>query len=196
MKFRSLLTLLLVGGLFACQHVAVKSVDTIGNQGATVQKEDVQLKTREGVEVWTPTAIEDCIATVNVGEPFKFDISINPFYLRADLDGNKFVDYAVLIIGQETKKRAVVICKDSKEPFLYGALAKTKLLPSSFIEDDNFVTPNWEISTKEETKVLDEYPGGRKVATDAKGESLAFIFEGGGVVIYWDGKTFQVVKGG
>jgi hypothetical protein len=31
---------------------------------------------------------------------------------------------------------------------------------------------------------------GPKVATDAKGESIAFVFEGGGVVIYWDGKTF------
>lgn len=195
MKFRSLLILLLAGGLLACHQVAVKSVDTSGNQGATVQGVDVQLRTKEGVAVWTPTAIEDCIAKVNVGEPFKFEISFNPFYLRADFDGNKSVDYAVLIIGQETKKRAVVICKDGKEPFLYGALAKTKFLPESF-EDDNFVTPEWEISTKEETKMLDEHVGGRKVAANAKGESISFMFEGGGVVIYWDGKTFQVVKGG
>lgn len=195
MKFRSLLILLLAGGLLACHQVAVKSVDTSGNQGATVQEVDDQLRTKEGVAVWTPIATKDCIAKVNVGEPFKFDISINPFYLRADFDGNKFVDYAVLIIGQETKKSAVVICKDGKEPFLYGALAKTKFLPESF-EDDNFVTPEWEISTKEETKMLEEHVGGRKVATNAKGESIAFMFEGGGVVIYWDGKTFQVVKGG
>lgn len=148
----------------------------------------------EGEEVWVPAAIDECLSKVHVGEPFEVATSINPFYLRADLDGNGLVDYAILIHGRETKKKGLVICKDSKEPFIFGAIAKSKKQLSTF-EDDDFITKDWVVETKERTGNLVEYPGGRGVAADAKGESVAFIFDGGNLFIYWDGKTFKVVRG-
>jgi hypothetical protein len=168
------------------------------NQPQAVQSpvpSDNESGSSEDEEAWTPTEIEECIAKVNVGESFKFETSFNPFYLRANLDGNKFVDYAVLIKGQNTGKRGVVICKDSKQPFIFGELSKPETPLSSF-DDDNFITSDWEIITKEETRTLVESPGKDRIATDAKGESIGFMFEGGGsVFIYWDGKTFRVVEG-
>ncbi len=85
--------------------------------------------------------------------------------------------------------------KTRKEPSAFGSLAKTKFVPKGF-EDDNFITPQWAITSKEETKTLTQYVGGPKIATDAKGESVGFHFDGGSVFIYWDGKAFRVVMGG
>lgn len=201
MKSLSLLSLPLVLLLMACQQVAVKSVEANRSQQKAGQEETAQEINKEEAAFWTPTEIEGCTAKVNVGEPFKFETSFNPYYLRADLDGNKTMDYAVLIKGQETQKRAVVICKDlempyAKEPFVVGSLAKTKTVHPSLIEDDNFITPEWAITTRKETKALEQYVGGPKIAADAKGEAVGFFFDGGSVFIYWDGKAFRVVTGG
>lgn len=191
MKSRVILSLALFSLLLACQNGVSSSVETNKSQQAIVQKESPQVIETEEEEVWTPTAIEECMAKVKVGEPFKFETSFNPFYLRADLDGNKFFDYAVLIKGQNTNRRGVVICKDSKEPFVFGALSKPNMRLSSF-DDDNFVTNKWEVSTKEYTRIKAD-PRGRRISSDAKGESITFVFEGGnGVNIYWDGKTFRL----
>jgi len=101
-----------------------------------------------------------------------------------------------LIQGRTTNKLGAVICKDSNECFVFGAIAESKIPVSSF-ENDNFITTDWEILTQQETQTIVDTPGGRKVARDAKGESVGFLFEGGGsVFIYWDGKTFRVVEGG
>ena len=182
----------------ACQKSNNDSVISNNRQQkevVAVQKETLQAKNDGEEKVWRPPEIEECISKVNVGEPFEMATFINPFYLRANLDGNNLVDYAVLIQGQQTKKHGLVICKDSKEPFIFGAVSKHKEPLSSF-EDDDFITKNWGIETKEMTRSLDEYAGGHKIATDAKGESVAFYFDGGSVFIYWDGRTFQVVEGG
>ena len=94
-----------------------RAVETFAPAELAVQQNTAEVVTVEEEEVWTPTAIEDCMSKVDVGEPFKYETSLNPFYLRADFDGNGLVDYAVLIKGQTTKTRGVVICKDSKQPF-------------------------------------------------------------------------------
>lgn len=192
-KYKSLLTISLLILFLACQDSVMNSAETLNNRQIKSQDEKSFPVAIEKDELWIPTAIEECIAKIDVGEPFEFEADFNPFYLRADLDGNNFTDYAVLIKGQTTQKRGVVMCKDSKQPFVLGALSKPKVPLSSF-DDDNFVTNQWEISTKEETKNwIIRYSGGRKIAPDAKGESIVFIFEGGdGIVIYWDGRTFKI----
>lgn len=154
----------------------------------------VQAETSQDEKVWIPEQIEKCVAQIDAGEPLEMATSINPFYLRADFDGNGSVDYAVLVQGQRTKKRGVVICKDSKEAFIFGAISKLATPVSSF-EDDNFITQDWEIMTKEETRNISLSLGKSRVGVDAKGESVAFIFEGGSLFIYWNGRTFRVVEG-
>jgi hypothetical protein len=179
----------------ACQGAITHSVEITNAQQKPPHEVNNQAVETKEEEVWTPTSIEDCMAKANVGEQFAFETSFNPFYLRADLDGNNFIDYAVLIKGQDSKKRAVVICKDSKQPFIFGELSKPKTPFSSF-DNDNFVTNQWEISTKEETREwIVRHSEERKVDFNAKGESIVFLFEGGdGLVIYWNGKTFMVAE--
>ncbi len=185
---------LLVMLFFACQNSVNNSAQIVNKKQEVDQKETTQVIESEE-DIWTPTAIEECIAKIDVGEPFTFETSFNPFYLRADFDNNRLVDYAVLIKGKNSKKRGVVICKDSRQPFIFGELSKPKVPLSSF-ENDNFVTNQWEISTKEETRNwVVRHSEGRKIAPDAKGESIAFVFEGSdGLVIYWNGKIFKVAE--
>ncbi len=185
------LSVLLFSLLLACQGSAGTASEMNNSSKGTLQEVTPTPSGTEENDVWAPTAIDECMAKVNVGEPFKFETSFNPFYLRADLDGNEVADYAVLIKGQNTRKRGVVICKDSKQPFVFGELSKPKSSLSSF-ENDNFVTNQWEISTKEYTRIHAD-PQGRKISPNAKGESILFVFEGGeGVSIYWDGKSFRI----
>ncbi len=142
-------------------------------------------------EVWSPVAIDACLALVDIGEPFGLKTSINPYYLRGDFDGNKIMDYAFLIESKASKKNGVVICKDMRQTFIFGPLSKLSTPLSSF-ENDNFITHRWVIATKEFTKSNFD-PTSRKISPDARGESVLFIFEGSrGVTIYWDGKKFQI----
>jgi hypothetical protein len=143
---------------------------------------------------WVPELIEKCIAQIDVGEPLEMAASLNPFYLRANFDSNNSVDYAVLVQGQKTKKRGLVICLNSKEPFIFGAVSKPATPMTSF-QGDNFITGNWEIMTKEETRDLSWNSGKNRIGTEAKGESVIFVYDGGSLVIYWDGKTFKFVQG-
>jgi hypothetical protein len=192
MKYKIVLSLITTFLLLACRDSVSSSVDSPNTQQTPEQTETAQVVSTDTDEIWTPTDIEECMTKVNVGEPFKFETTFNPFYLRADLDGNTKVDYALLIKGENSKKRGVVICKDSKQPFVFGELSNPKSPLSSF-ENDNFITPEWVVSTREFTRIESDSTG-RKIASDAKGESIWFLFEGSnGVTIYWDGKGFRVV---
>jgi hypothetical protein len=161
------------------------------NESISTRNEINQTNNSEDEEIWIPRVVEECLSKVNVGEPIKVATFINPYYLRGNFDGNNLEDYAVLIEGQTSKnegkiekKNGLVICKDGIKPYVFGAVSKPKKHLSSF-EDDNFVTGDWEILTREET---------RKTLKDAKGEAIGFFFEGGdGIYVYWDGKTFVLL---
>jgi hypothetical protein len=149
-----------------------------------------QVKEVEDKEIWVTSDIEECLSKVNVKEPIKVASYFNPFYLRANFDGNNSIDYAVLIQGQTAKKEekvekmnGLVICKDRTKPFVFGAVSKPQKQLTS-MENDNFITDDWEIMSKEEART-----------PKAKGEVIGFFFEGGdGIYVYWDGKAFQVVE--
>ena len=57
---------------------------------------------------------------------------------------------------------------------------------------DNFVAPNWQVLTKDETKALGTFtstvPNPLPVS---KGETIAMICEDGISLIYWDGEKFR-----
>ncbi len=190
--FLSSVLVFLIVIVLACQSGEI--IANNGEKNGAVPIENNIRNRGQEEEVWIPDIIEKCVASVNVGEALEIATSINPFYLRADFDGNGLVDYAVLVQGQNTGKRGVVICKDSKETFVFGSVSKSKP-PVSTFEDDNFITESWEIATKEETKSIADVPGGKKIATTAKGESIVFVFEGGNLYIFWDGRAFRIVEG-
>ncbi len=193
MKGKELLSLFLILFVLSCQKTAVSSGSANSNQAINAS---VAQDSKKGVEeVWRPRIIEECISKAESSEPIEIEDLFNPFYLRADFDGNEVFDYAVLVRSvSEKKKRGLLICKDSKEPFLYGVVSKSKI-PFSDMLNDNFVTSDWEILSKEETKTVTKDSNGTKVGNEAKGESIGFIFEGGGFFIYWNGKKFVGIGG-
>ncbi len=188
--------------LLACQKSVVQSLDTTkANTQETLQeKTPVSESTTDDLENLlnersTPIAIRDCLPKVKVDEPFEFDLSMNPFYLRTDLDGNRVVDYAMVIRGKKTKKLGLLICKDAKEPLIFGELAKPKI-PLTDMENDNFIGSHWEIITNKEAREwYSNVPNEEnKKLANAKGEILSFSYEIDGLIyIYWDGKAFRTI---
>lgn len=193
MKHPLFLTILVIALLLACNRSIMNSKGFPINISTKDGVEKSSGSTTANEEIWIPNDIEECISKVDVGEPFNFETEFNPFYLRADFDGNKRMDYAILIKGVTTQKRGVVICKDAERPLVFGALARLKVAVSSF-DDDNFITNQWEALSMEETRSKVNILG-NKISPNAKGESITFIFEGGtGVHIYWNGKEFVVAE--
>jgi hypothetical protein len=197
MKLKIAIYLSLLFICLACQNVAVDSSNSIAqlSEGGNIKAENVQAQEDEDEKIWIPSIIQKCISKLSFGEPVEMATSFNPYYLRADFDGNNAIDYAVLVKGKNTKQNGLIICKDSKDPFVFGAISRSKGL-SSF-EDDNFITDNWDINTKEETKKAALDPAGKsRIGSKAKGESIGFYFDGGSLFIYWNGESFQIVEGG
>ncbi len=188
--FISALTLLIF--LWACEKSTVQSVEPKVDLPPVSQKTPTETENLADNPI-SPTAIENCLPKVNVGEPIDFDLSVNPFYLRINFDGNLKIDYALRIKGKETKSEGLLICRDGEEPFIFGKLAKSKTTLTN-IESDNFLTKNWDVVTKEDFRTFPTYsPEGKgRQGANAKGEAIAFTFPIDGVAyIYWDGKNFR-----
>ena len=131
-------TILLLGFISINQNCSRDSSNVAAGNIQVVQSEKSKIEEKKDEEIWIPTAIEQCISKVDVKEPFEIATFVNPFYLRADLDDNNLVDYAVLIKGKNTKKNGLIICKDSKTPFVFGAISNPKILLSTFENDNLF----------------------------------------------------------
>jgi len=143
----------------------------------------------------TPTEIVDCLSKVKLDEPFGIDVSMNPFYLRIDLYGDRVLDYVLIIKGRNTEKRGLLICKDAKEPVMLGELARTKT-PLTDMDNDNFIGAYWDVASKEEFRKLASRHNDKeyRAAANAKGEILTFSYYIDGVLfIWWDGKGFQTL---
>lgn len=194
MKQKQILILILVLCSLACQKTTVRS-SAVENKSTSEESTGNEAQD-DDEKVWVPIGVQKCIAGVETPEPFELETLFNPYYLRADFDGNEGVDYAILVRSvKEKTKRGLVICKDSKESFFFsGSIAKSKD-PLSDMSDDNFVTKRWEILSRNETRTITKDSDEKKIGNDAKGESIGFFFEGGGFIVYWDGKKFTGVGG-
>ncbi|NJM53127.1 MAG: hypothetical protein HC846_06880 [Blastocatellia bacterium] len=96
--------------LLACQHSSVQSVE---QKTTEPQKTVASQETNNGNSqhfkdnLLLPSATEQCLAKIDVGEPFEFNLSINPYYLRGNFDGNNLIDYAIIIAGKKYKKNGL-----------------------------------------------------------------------------------------
>jgi hypothetical protein len=126
MKLKIAIYLSLLFICLACQNVAVDSSNSIAqlSEGGNIKAENVQAQEDEDEKIWIPSIIQKCISKLSFGEPVEMATSFNPYYLRADFDGNNAIDYAVLVKGKNTKENGLIICKDSKDPFVFGAISR------------------------------------------------------------------------
>ena len=198
MKIVTIFGLVLLVFLLACQQTSVQSIKSTSDESSKAEKSQERETGNSQYfkdNLLNPSATQECLSKVNVGEPFEFDLSINPYYLRGNFNGNKIVDYAIVIAGKKTKKTGLVICQDSKTPFVFGALANSKT-PLTDMENDNFIARSWDIISNEEVRswFANDPSEINKKLTVAKGEIIEFIYEKDGVLyIYWDGKNFRAI---
>jgi hypothetical protein len=190
MRFPWIFVVLIAFSL-TCSRAAVKT-----ETNRTASFEPQSNEENQSDRNWIPDAVNSCLAMTKTPTPVVPENRINPFYLRGDLDGNEETDYVIIVKAQKNPQiRGMVICKDSRQSFLFGELAQSAK-PFSDMSNDNFVGDNWEILTKPETKsIVTEGPDRKPLGNQAKGESVGFIFEGGGFFIYWNGKEFKGVGG-
>lgn len=193
MKRGVFLSSLLLLFLLACQSADIQVEPKVNSQEVVPKKTPTEELENLANSSLSPTAIQNCLPKIKMDEPIEFDLSVNPFYLRLDFDGNKKLDYAIRIRGKKTKVAGLLICLDGEKPYMFGKLAKSKT-PLTNIEGDNFLMDNWDVVPKEEMKSSPTYPpeGKTREGINAKGEALVFAFPIDGVqYVYWDSKAFR-----
>jgi hypothetical protein len=114
----------------------------------------------------------------------------NPFYLRGDFDGDNQPDYAVAVRDRKTRRLGVLIFTAKGKTFMLGANNPQKV--SDFPNDD-FVSSNWMVYTKQESaEVYNPDTGVHIISFPPKGESIVMVHnEGATCLIYWDGEKFK-----
>jgi hypothetical protein len=67
-----------------------------------------------------PKKISTCLKGTE--DPYEISRRMNPFYLRADFDGDGLADYAVLITEKSSKKEGFAVCfGNGRKPQFLGA---------------------------------------------------------------------------
>lgn len=147
-------------------------------------------------EQWLPHELSKCLSFAKPNDGIEPIWEFNPVYLRLDLDGNKLIDYAILVRQTNSTRNGVLICRDGKEVNILGAISSADRQLSSF-EDDNFISDRWSVlNLVETTKSALTINGEPLMKNKAKAEAIVFYHEGGSVFIFWDGKTIRLVEGG
>jgi hypothetical protein len=107
---------------------------------------------------------------------------INPFYLRGDFDGDKVMDYAVVIKARAGGKKGIAICHGN------GSAMKVLGAGEKFVWDDNFGFDAWQVYGKRAVSRGPEEAKPPKLT----GEAILVIWEEKATgLIYWDGIKYR-----
>ncbi|MBK7706124.1 MAG: hypothetical protein IPJ30_10165 [Acidobacteria bacterium] len=108
----------------------------------------------------------------------------NPYFVRGDFDGDRNVDYAVIVESRKDRREGLLVCFRNKE-------TKAVLLGL----DANKPPPfwhlmNWDVETKEEVPKTTDSKG-KSIGITPRGESIVMQSEGWIGIVYWDGNAFR-----
>ena len=134
-----------------------------------------------------PSRIKACMESQAL-KTYRIDSRVNPYYLRGDFDGDAKADFAVMVIGPNSKSSGLAICQGNGRHFVLGAGSRPEF---SQKKDDNFLSSDWEVLTLAEFRdqVYD-----KKAAANAKGEVILLSWEDGSSYIYWDGTAYHLLS--
>jgi hypothetical protein len=145
--------------------------------------------TKSGLQL--PELVKECLEQGDVKGKVKIVPIRKSYFLKGDFDGDKLADYAVSIQGIKTRRNGILICNGKKQAYILGGDVQTTP-PFSDMPNDNFVGPRWRIMLKSEAEALYNYDGNKPArAAFPKGDSIAFLWEDGTGVIYWDGARYR-----
>lgn len=107
--------------------------------------------------------------------------------MRGDFDGDRTVDYAIVVESRRNKREGLLVCFRNKETkaVLLG-LDPQNPPPFWFLTD-------WDVETLEEVKKITDARG-KPIGITPKGETIVMKGEDWLGLIYWDGKTFRWKK--
>jgi hypothetical protein len=132
-----------------------------------------------------PDKLQELFKQDSIRALYKINKQINPFYLRADFNGDGKMDYALAIVEIKSQKKGILIYHaSSKNVYIAGA---GKQIPKSY--GDNFY---WMDAWKVYDKKIVEIGVGETEKLILKGEAiLAMKLESSSGIIYWDGKEYK-----
>ena len=111
----------------------------------------------------------------------------NPYFLRGDFDGDRNIDYAVIVESRKDKREGLLVCFRNRETqaVLLGLDSQD---PPPF-----WLLMNWDVETSAEVSKITDVEG-RSVGIRPKGESIVMKGEDWIGILYWNGKTFAWKK--
>jgi hypothetical protein len=119
---------------------------------------------------------------------------IKPSELSGDFDGDGIGDVAVVVKGPKTGRNGVLICT-ARQTTVLGADQPLQP-PFSNMPNDNFVSSNWEMFSKNDVADVHKSLNGRQVQVAFPiGDSIAMIWEDAICLIYSDGSRYRWVCG-
>jgi hypothetical protein len=113
---------------------------------------------------------------ISFWEHYEIDYEVNPFYLRADFDGDSKPDFAVLCIRKSDKSRFVAVALSKKRKPVFVPLDPEKQIDG------------WEVFSKAIVKLPEN--DGAKVPPKLFGDAILLKF-GVTLLLYWDGNKFR-----
>ena len=188
---RLLFLLFLVGALLL---IIAASLSRTNRETSLVSKPDEAATSNErkppSTEHILPLQVQKCLESQSIKGRVDVLFAQNPYFLRGDFDGDNRPDYAVAVRGRESKRNGVLICHGGARPMILGVDNSVKF---SDMPDDNFISSNWDVFTKEDARTVRKSSGtsGSTPSAYPKGESIAMIWEDGICLIYWDASRYR-----
>jgi hypothetical protein len=110
----------------------------------------------------------------------------NPYFVRGDFDGDRAIDYAVIVESREKNREGLLICfRKTNRAILLGLDPKN---PPPF-----WLLMNWDVETPNELSKIRDFRG-NAVGIKLRGESIVMKGEDWLGIIYWNGKQFRWKK--
>ncbi len=125
-----------------------------------------------------PVAVDSCLKGKALNGEYELSGYLNPFYLRADFDGDSKIDYAVLVKAKQSKKPGFVVCwGNGRAPSIIAA-------GKQFKWGDEFDFEGWRVYEK---ATVEQGVGEGKPPL-LKGNAIEInVSESASGLIYWNG---------
>ena len=136
-----------------------------------------------------PLFVDECLDKNKLDKEVKIpSIPLhNPYFVRGDFDGDRTIDYAIIVSSRKDGREGLLICFRNKE-------SRAVLLGL----DPQYSPPfwllmNWDVETSAEVgKIADA--DGKPIGIRPKGESIVMKGEDWIGVVYWDVTAFRWKK--